>query len=149
VALRSLAANRLALAGTVGSALVAGIAQDGVVAESVDAYGDTMASAREAISLPARPGQVTGALLGAAAQAQRQAGQPTRLAVVSAADPVERGSAASLDDAGSLDDFAYVFLGEGLGCAIVSGGEVSRGCAGLAGEIALIITVGPRGRPPA
>jgi hypothetical protein len=146
VALRSLAANRLALAGTVGSALVAGIAQDGVVAESVDAYGDTMASAREAISLPARPGQVTGALLGAAAQAQRQAGQPTRLAVVSAADPVERGSAASLDDAGSLDDFAYVFLGEGLGCAIVSGGEVSRGCAGLAGEIALIITVGPRGQ---
>ena len=70
---------------------MASIAPDGVVAESVDAFGDTVASAREAIG-QARPAQVTAALLGAAAQAQRQAGQPARLAVVSAADPVERGS---------------------------------------------------------
>ena len=48
--------------------------------------------------------------------------------------------------AGRLDDFAYVFLGEGLGCAIVSDGEVSRGHAGLAGEIAHLITVGPHGQ---
>ncbi len=81
-----------ALAGTMGSALVASIAPDGVVAESVDAFGDTVARAREAISRPARPAQVTAALLGAAAQVQRQSGSPTRLAVVSAADPVERGS---------------------------------------------------------
>ena len=177
-----------ALAGTIGSALVASIAPDGVVAESVDAFGDTVASAREAISRPARPALVTAALLGAAAQVQRQAGQATRLAVVSAADPVERrsGRLVHLPDspfllgelnpaeilapqvggpvivdndvnwaaraerehgsAGRLDDFAYVFLGEGLGCAIVSDGEVSRGCAGLAGEIAHLVTVGPHGQ---
>ena len=176
-----------ALAGTIGSALVASIAPDGVVAESVDAFGDTVASAREAIG-QARPAPVTAALLGAAAQVQRQAGQTTRLAVVSAADPVERGSGrlVHLSDSpfllgelnpaeilapqvggpvivdndvnwaaraerehgstGSLDDFAYVFLGEGLGCAIVSDGEVSRGCAGLAGEIAHLVTVGPHGQ---
>jgi predicted NBD/HSP70 family sugar kinase len=177
-----------ALAGTVGSALVASIAPDGVVAESVDAFGDTLASAREAVSRPARPAQVTAALLGAAARAQRQAGMSTRLAVVSAADPVQRGSGrlVHLPDspfllgelspaeilaprvggpvvvdndvnwaaraererggAGSLDDFAYVFLGEGLGCAIVSDGEVSRGYAGLAGEVAHLVTTGPDGQ---
>jgi predicted NBD/HSP70 family sugar kinase len=177
-----------ALAGTVGSALVASIAPDGVVAESVDAFGDTLASAREAVSRPARPAQVTAALLGAATRVQRQAGQGTRLAVVSAADPVQRGSGrlvhlpdspfllGELDPAevlaprvdgpvvvdndvnwaaraerehggaGRLDDFAYLFLGEGLGCAIVSDGEVSRGHAGLAGEIAHLLTVGPHGQ---
>ncbi len=176
-----------ALAGTIGSALVASIAPDGVVAESVDAFGDTVASARQAIS-QARPAPVTAALLGAAAQVQRQAGPTMRLAVVSAADPVERGSGrlVHLSDSpfllgelnpakilapqvggpvivnndvnwaaraerehgstGSLDDFAYVFLGEGLGCAIVSDGEVSRGYAGLAGEIAHLVTVGPHGQ---
>jgi predicted NBD/HSP70 family sugar kinase len=177
-----------ALAATVGSALVASIAPDGVVAESVDAFGDTVASAREAISRPARPAPLTAALLGAAARVQRQAGQATRLAVVSAADPVERGSGrlVHLSDspfllgelnpaeilapqvggpvivdndvnwaaraerehgtAGRLDNFAYVFLGEGLGCAIVTDGAVSRGCAGLAGEIAHLVTVGPHGQ---
>jgi predicted NBD/HSP70 family sugar kinase len=44
-------------------------------------------------------------------------------------------------------DFAYLFLGEGLGAAIVSNGEVVRGHAGLAGEIAHVITPGPGGRP--
>ena len=42
-------------------------------------------------------------------------------------------------------DFVYVFLGEGLGCAVVSDGEVRRGHAGLAGEIAHVPTVGPEG----
>ena len=131
---------------------------------------------------------MTAALRAAAAQAQHEAGQSVRIAVVSAADPVERGTGrlVHLFDApflvgelnpvevlapqvtgpvivdndvnwaaraerehgspGSLDDFAYVFLGEGLGCAIVSDGEVSRGYAGLAGEIAHLITVGPQGQ---
>ena len=54
---------------------------------------------------------------------------------------------AERDHAGAaLDDFAYLFLGEGLGCAIVSDGEVRRGHGGLAGEIAHLITAGPRGR---
>ena len=177
-----------ALAGTAGSALVASIAPDGVVAESVDAFGDTVASAREGLSRPARPAQVSAALLGAATRVQRQAGPGPRLAVVSAADPVQRGSGrlVHLPDspfllgelspaetlaplvggpvvvdndvnwaaraerehggAASLDDFAYVFLGEGLGCAIVSHGEVSRGYAGLAGEIAHLVTTGPHGQ---
>jgi predicted NBD/HSP70 family sugar kinase len=106
-----------------------------------------------------------------------------RLAVVSAADPVDRatGRLIQLPDApflvGELDpvailsplvqgpvvvdndvnwaaraaradssDFAYLYLGEGLGCAIVSDGEVRRGSAGLAGEIAHLVTEGPRGR---
>jgi predicted NBD/HSP70 family sugar kinase len=46
----------------------------------------------------------------------------------------------------SLRDFAYVYLDEGMGCAIVSDAEVRRGSGGLAGEIAHLITAGPRGR---
>ena len=42
-------------------------------------------------------------------------------------------------------DFVYLFLGEGLGCAVVSDGEVRRGHAGLAGEIAHVVTAGPDG----
>ena len=106
---------------------------------------------------------------------------PYRLAVVSAADPVDRdtGRLVELPDApflvGALDpaavlgavvdgpvtvdndvnwaaraehrahDFVYLHLGEGLGCAIVSDGEVRRGHAGLAGEIAHLVTTGPGG----
>jgi predicted NBD/HSP70 family sugar kinase len=47
---------------------------------------------------------------------------------------------------GALDDFAYLFLGEGLGCAIVADGEVRRGSGGLAGEIAHVLTRGAGGR---
>jgi predicted NBD/HSP70 family sugar kinase len=43
-------------------------------------------------------------------------------------------------------DFAYLFLGEGLGCAIVSDGSVQRGRSGLAGEIAHVLTTGVDGR---
>jgi predicted NBD/HSP70 family sugar kinase len=50
-----------------------------------------------------------------------------------------------------MDDFVYLYLGEGLGCAVVSDGEVRRGHAGLAGKISHLITAGPRraraGRP--
>ena len=48
--------------------------------------------------------------------------------------------------ANPLDDFAYLYLDEGLGCAIVSDGEVRRGHRGVAGEVAHLITVGPGGR---
>jgi predicted NBD/HSP70 family sugar kinase len=47
--------------------------------------------------------------------------------------------------AAAPDDFAYLFLGEGLGCAIISDGRIRRGHTGLAGEIAHLITTGPRG----
>jgi predicted NBD/HSP70 family sugar kinase len=42
-------------------------------------------------------------------------------------------------------DFAYLHLGEGLGCAVVSDGQVHRGHRGLAGEIAHLVTPGPDG----
>jgi predicted NBD/HSP70 family sugar kinase len=109
-----------------------------------------------------------------------EVGGPFRLAVVSAADPVDRetGRLVELPDApflvGALDppavlaglvegavtvdndvnwaaraedgrDFVYVYLGEGLGAAVVSDGEVRRGHAGLAGEIAHMPAVGPDG----
>ena len=48
--------------------------------------------------------------------------------------------------AGPMDDFTYLYLGEGLGCAVVSDGEVRRGHGGLAGEIAHVVTTGPGGR---
>jgi predicted NBD/HSP70 family sugar kinase/DNA-binding transcriptional ArsR family regulator len=117
-------------------------------------------------------------------------GGPVRLAVVSAADPVDRatGRMVHLPDspfllgdldpvavlaplvagpvivdndvnwaaraernhrvtgAGPLDDFAYVYLGEGLGCAVISDGEVRRGHGGLAGEIAHLLVAGPNGQ---
>jgi predicted NBD/HSP70 family sugar kinase len=44
-----------------------------------------------------------------------------------------------------MDDFAYLYLGEGLGCAVVTDGEVRRGHAGLVGEIAHVLTSGPHG----
>ncbi|WP_089016284.1 ROK family transcriptional regulator [Micromonospora inositola] len=176
-----------ALADTVGTALAISIAPGGVVAERIDAHGDVLTRTRHDISRPARPEQVAAALRTAAAQAQEDAGGPSRLAVVSAADPVERatGRLIRLPDApfllGELDpvdvlapqvagpvtvdndvnwaaqaerdtdptnlsDFAYVFLGEGLGCAVVSDGEIRRGHAGVAGEIAHLITIGPHGQ---
>jgi predicted NBD/HSP70 family sugar kinase len=43
-------------------------------------------------------------------------------------------------------DFVYLYLDEGLGCAVVSDGEVRRGHSGLAGEIAHLVTEGQHGR---
>jgi predicted NBD/HSP70 family sugar kinase len=54
---------------------------------------------------------------------------------------------AERDHAGTpLDDFAYLYLGEGLGCALVSDGEVRRGGTGLAGEVAHLVVTGPHER---
>ncbi|WP_182909308.1 ROK family protein [Microbispora sp. H13382] len=47
------------------------------------------------------------------------------------------------------DTFAYLHLGEGLACAIVSDGRIMRGLRGLAGEIAHLMTAGPDGRATA
>jgi predicted NBD/HSP70 family sugar kinase len=177
-----------AVAPTVGVALAVTIAPEGVVADCLDIYGDTVAHAVRPIDRPAHPSQVASALQAAAAEAGATAGQPARLAVVGAADPVDRdtGRLVQLPDApflvGALDpvavlapygggtvivdndvnwaalaerdsigaqdlrDFAYLYLGEGLGCAIINDGEVRRGRTGLAGEIAHLLTVGPDGR---
>ncbi len=169
-----------ALAPDAGVALAVGIAPEGVVVESVDAYGDTVARAEREIGRPAEPAQVAEALRAAVLSVSPAA---ARLAVVSAADPVDRATGrliqlpdapflvGELDPAGILSplvrgpvvvdndvnwaaraaradatDFAYLYLDEGLGCAIVSDGEIRRGSAGLAGEIAHLVTEGPRGR---
>jgi predicted NBD/HSP70 family sugar kinase len=47
--------------------------------------------------------------------------------------------------ASGVDDFGYLYLGEGLGCAVVSDGEVRRGHGGLAGEIAHVAVPGVGG----
>ncbi|HEX3195752.1 MAG TPA: winged helix-turn-helix domain-containing protein, partial [Streptosporangiaceae bacterium] len=51
-----------ALAGSVGVALAVSLAPEGIVAECIDAHGDTVARAQEKISRPARPVQVAAAL---------------------------------------------------------------------------------------
>ena len=176
-----------ALADSVGTALAVSIAPEGIVAELIDPRGDTLTRAEHAISSPARPPQVTAAVRAAAARAVADAAPPPRLAVASAAGPVDRatGRLVALPDApfllGDLDavavlapftpgpvivdndvnwaaraerdhacpalgDFAYLYLGDGLGAAVVTDGEVRRGHTGLSGEVAHVLTVGPDGR---
>jgi predicted NBD/HSP70 family sugar kinase len=173
-----------ALPATTGWALVASLAPEGIVAEAIDVYGQVVARSRAPVTRSPGAGQVARTLKGVAGEV---ADGPFRLAVVSAADPVDRdsGRLVELPDApfllGALDapavlaelvdgpvtvdndvnwaaraehshgraagirDFVYLFLGEGLGCAILTDGEVRRGHGGLAGEIAHVVTVGPRG----
>ena len=172
----------------VGVALALSIAPEGIVAECLDALGDTVSRAEQDIGRPARPDQVAAALRAVVIRAQKGSGVTPRLAVVSAADPVDRGTGRliQLPDApfllgeldpvevlapyvggpvtvdndvnwaaraerdgappGALRDFAYVYLYDGVGCAIVSDAEVRRGSGGLAGEVAHLITAGPQGQ---
>ena len=170
-----------ALPATTGRALVASLAPEGIAAEAVDVYGQVVGRSEAPVSRSPGAGQVARTL-------ERVAGEvaegPFRLAVVSAADPVDRetGRLVELPDApfllGALDapavladlvdgpvtvdndvnwmaraehrqggaaDFVYLFLGEGLGCAVLTDGEVRRGHRGLAGEIAHMVTTGPGG----
>jgi predicted NBD/HSP70 family sugar kinase len=162
-----------ALSPATGHALVASIAPEGIVAEALDVHGEVVARSHADVR------QVTDTLRRVVREVA--GGAPLRVAVVSAADPVDRdtGRLVELPDApflvGALDppavladlvdgpvtvdndvnwmaraeqgsDFVYVYLGEGVGCAVVSDGEVLRGHAGLAGEIAHVTTVGPGGR---
>lgn len=176
-----------ALSTDVGTALAVSIAPEGIHIECLDVYGDIAGCAERKISRPAHPAQVAAALLSAIAEIHDGAGAAPRLAVVSAADPVDRTTGrlvrlpdapfligdldpvdllaphvngpvtvdndvnwacrAERDHAGTpFDDFAYLHLGEGLGCALVSDGEVRRGGTGLAGEVAHLVVAGPQGR---
>jgi predicted NBD/HSP70 family sugar kinase len=168
------------LAPAVGAALAVSIAPEGVVAECVSVYGDAVARTQRHLDRPSRPAQVAEVCAGA--------GQPVRVAVVGAADPVDRdtGRLVHLPDSpflvGDLDpvavlshhtagtvvvdndvnwaaraerdhrgaedlrDFAYLYLGDGLGCAIFNDGKIRRGRTGLTGEIAHLLTTGPGGR---
>ncbi|MFI5930797.1 ROK family transcriptional regulator [Actinoplanes sp. NPDC051494] len=179
-----------ALTPDAGTALAIHIGPEGIVAERVDAYGDVRTRTTHPLDIPAVPSDVAAALTAAltpSAAPSIAAARPARarLAVVSAADPVDRrtgrlrrmpdapfllgdldpvavldphvdgpvtvdndvnwAARAERDAAPDRDDFAYVHLGEGLGCAIVSDGEVRRGGSGLAGELAHLTTTGPDG----
>jgi predicted NBD/HSP70 family sugar kinase len=172
-----------ALAAEAGAVLAVSVDPEGITAELVDAYGDTVMRAETGLGRPAAPQQVAAALRATAERAVG-GGPMIRTAVVSAAGPVDRvtGRLVRLPDEpfrlGELDaaavlrplvsgpvivdndvnwaaraerdaaghgqdgDFAYLFLGEGLGAAIVSSGDVVRGHVGLAGEVAHIIVPG-------
>jgi predicted NBD/HSP70 family sugar kinase len=178
-----------ALAEQVGCALAVSVAPEGVVAEVVDPGGRVLMRGDAAVSRPARPQQVASAVRLVGREVAGQASSPVRLAMVSAADPVDRASGrlvhlpgapflvgevspadllaevvhgpvvvdndvnwaarAEGDAAGktgqSWTDVVYLYLGEGVGGAIISDGEVRRGGSGIAGEIAHVITVGPDG----
>ncbi len=180
-----------ALAETAGVALAVSIAPDGVVVELVDAAGTVRRRLHEPVQRPATPTVVIRLLQATVRKAlQDRDPESVRVAVVCAADPVERATGklvqlpdapfllgawspaavlsplvggpvivdndvnwsaraerhARLDQGQSLDDFAYLFLGEGLGCAVVADGEVRRGHRGIAGEIAHVPVPGPDGR---
>ena len=172
-----------ALPAATGCALVVSIAPEGIVAEAVDVYGQVVARSLAEVSRSPGAWHVARALQRVAGEVADRCGAPLRVAVISAADPVDRetGRLVELPDApflvGELDapavltglvegpvtvdndvnwmaraelgrgtsDFVYVFLGEGVGAAVVSDGAVRRGHAGLAGEIAHMPTAGPGG----
>src|ERR1700733_4422554 len=81
-----------ALAASAGTALAVSIAPECVVAECVDAYGDTVSRAEDKIDRLAPAERIGKALRHAAATARRNAGATPRLAVVSAAGPVDRAT---------------------------------------------------------
>ncbi|SDP68690.1 Sugar kinase of the NBD/HSP70 family, may contain an N-terminal HTH domain [Pedococcus dokdonensis] len=169
-----------------GSAMAVSITPAAVVAEVVDPRGTALARSQIALAAGARTGEAAAALRTACKRVAAAADGVVAVAVVSAADPVDRhsGRLVQIPDApflvGDLDpvsivgslasgsvvvdndvnwaaraealagaaagvsDFVYLHLGEGLGCAVVSDGEVRRGHTGLAGEIAHVVVPGAR-----
>ena len=98
---RGRAGSYYALADSIGCALAVSIAPAGITAELVDAHGDVAAQATEPVRRPARPASVTASVRAACRRVAAQARGPVRLAVVSAADPVDRvtGRLVQLPDA--------------------------------------------------
>jgi predicted NBD/HSP70 family sugar kinase len=176
-----------ALAPDAGCALVVQIAPGAVVAETVDSHGEVHSRVEMDVTRHSAPTVATRILKQTARAALRDVQAPIRVAVVSAAGPVDRHSqrliqlpdapflsgalspakvlqplmdgpvlvdndvhwaarAERAADPSTMDDFAYLYLGEGLGCAIISDGEVVRGHTGVAGEVAHITTAGLDGR---
>jgi predicted NBD/HSP70 family sugar kinase len=177
-----------ALASDVGVALAVSVAPGGIIVERVDPSGAVTARHVEPVGRPASPKAVARLLTKAARAVLTDLDASTvRVAVVSAADPVDRATGALVhlpdapfllgaltpartlaplvdgpvivdndvnwearaerairanDPRTNVDDFVYLHLGEGLGCAVVADGEVRRGHGGLAGEIAHVLTTG-------
>ncbi len=168
------------------AALVASIEPRGIIAEVVDPTGSVRARASRPVARDADANEVDRVLSGVAKEVDRIAGLPIEIAVVSAADPVDKESGRVIDlpDAaflvGPLDpigalgplvagtilvgndvnwaavaehnalavppsNFAYLYLGEGLGCAVIADDEVRVGNRGLVGEISHILVNGPDG----
>jgi DNA-binding Lrp family transcriptional regulator len=98
---RGRAGSYYALADSIGCALAVSIAPAGITAELVDAHGDVAAQATEPVRRPARPASVTASVRAACRRVAAEARGPVRLAVVSAADPVDRvtGRLVQLPDA--------------------------------------------------
>ncbi|WP_459711341.1 ROK family transcriptional regulator [Actinophytocola sp. KF-1] len=184
---RGRAGSYFSLAADVGAALVVEIAPRGVTGEAVDAFGAVLARASAPLHRSAGEARTARALTEVAGTLAGEVTGGLRVAVVSAADPVDRrtGALVHLPDApflvgalapvpllaplvdgpvlvdndvnwaaraemadgcaAGVRDFVYLHLGEGLGCAVVSDGEVRRGHGGLAGEIAHLYTPGPGG----
>ena len=176
------------LAADIGCALAVSIAPEGVVAETVDVRSRVLARAVADVPRPASSAVVGSALRTVVARVRGASGAGIRLAVVSAADPVDRATGRlvqlpdtpflvgdldpkailgelvngpvmvdndvnwaalaerAADPSAGMDNFVYIYLGEGLGAAIVSDGDVRRGNAGMSGEIAHLVTTGARGR---
>lgn len=170
-----------------GSGLAVSITPSGVVAEVVDPGGVVRGRTEVALQRGARTLEASAALRAACERVADAADGHVVVAVVSAADPVDRhtGRLVQIPDApflvGDLDpvavvrphvagevvvdndvnwaartealagraagigDFVYLHLGEGLGGAVVSDGEVRRGHAGLVGEIAHVVVPGAHG----
>ncbi|HMM96097.1 ROK family transcriptional regulator [Phycicoccus sp.] len=114
---RGRAGTLYALAEDTGVALAVGVGPDGVRAEVVDVHGRVLAEAVEEVALPTTPEVLAAAIPRVAAGAASSARGTVRLAVVSAADPVDRASGAlvHLPDAPFLvGDLAPVPLLAGL-----------------------------------
>jgi predicted NBD/HSP70 family sugar kinase len=180
-----------ALSDKVGVALAVDVAPDAITAETVNPSGAVRHRVVEPLHRPATPQSVARRLKKAAEEASPGLdAESVRVAVVSAADPVDRatGALVHLPDAPfllgamspaavlrpivsgpvlvdndvnwaaraerevrqqpgtELNDFVYLHLGEGLGCAVITDAEVRRGHRGLAGEIAHILVPGFSGR---
>src|SRR4051794_29375554 len=81
-----------ALPATTGCALVVSLAPEGIVAEAVDVYGQVVARSQAPVTRSPGAGQVALTLRRVAGEVAGHRGGPGRLAVVSAADPVDRAS---------------------------------------------------------
>lgn len=134
--------ERVAAALRSAAAHVAGGSQPAARAAAVSAAGPVDRATGRLVRLPDEP-FILGDLDAAAVLRPLVGGPVVVDNDVNWAARAERDNA----DAPPGGDFAYLFLGEGLGAAVVSNGEVVRGHAGLAGEIAHVITPGPGGRP--
>lgn len=180
------AGTLFALADGLGVGLAVAIAPDGVRVAALDVRGSTVGTAREPVDATTTPDAVERALGAAVRSALGEVGAPARVAVVSAADPVDRASGrlvhlpdapflvgelapadllaplvdgsvvvdndvnwaarAERDADPDLADAAYLYLDQGLGCALLADRRVVRGAHGLAGEVAHVVTTGPDGR---